>query len=117
MREIVMDTETTGFDADKDDRIVEIGGIELLNHLPTGRTFHVYINPERPMPKDAFEVHGLGDDFLRDKPKFAEIAQGFLDFIGDDARLVQPLGRLIQDQKLRVVQQGAGQQDTLELPA
>ena len=57
MREIVMDTETTGFEAEKDDRIVEIGGIELLNHLPTGRTFHVYINPERPMPKDAFEVH------------------------------------------------------------
>ena len=88
MREIVMDTETTGFDADKDDRIVEIGGIELVNHLPTGRVFHVYINPERPMPKDAFEVHGLGDDFLRDKPKFAEIVQGFVDFIGDDARLV-----------------------------
>lgn len=88
MREIVMDTETTGFDADKDDRIVEIGGIELVNHLPTGRTFHVYINPERPMPKDAFEVHGLGDDFLRDKPKFAEIVQQFVDFIGDDARLV-----------------------------
>ena len=88
MREIVMDTETTGFDADKDDRIVEIGGIELVNHLPTGRTFHVYINPERPMPKDAFEVHGLGDDFLRDKPKFTEIAQDFIDFIGDDARLV-----------------------------
>lgn len=88
MREIVMDTETTGFDADKDDRIVEIGGIELLNHLPTGRTFHVYINPERPMPKDAFEVHGLGDDFLRDKPRFSDIVQGFVDFIGDDARLV-----------------------------
>lgn len=88
MREIVMDTETTGFDADKDDRIVEIGGIELVNHLPTGRVFHVYINPERPMPKDAFEVHGLGDDFLRDKPKFADIVQGFVDFIGDDARLV-----------------------------
>lgn len=88
MREIVMDTETTGFDADKDDRIVEIGGIELVNHLPTGRTFHVYVNPERPMPKEAFEVHGLGDDFLRDKPKFADIVQGFVDFIGDDARLV-----------------------------
>lgn len=88
MREIVMDTETTGFEAEKDDRIVEIGGIELVNHLPTGRTYHVYINPERPMPRDAFEVHGLGDDFLRDKPKFADIAQEFLDFIGDDARLV-----------------------------
>lgn len=88
MREIVLDTETTGFDADKDDRIVEIGALELLNHLPTGRTFHVYINPERSMPQGAFEVHGLGDDFLRDKPKFAEIAQGFIDFIAEDARLV-----------------------------
>ncbi|RNF34673.1 DNA polymerase III subunit epsilon [Paracoccus methylarcula] len=88
MREIVLDTETTGFDAEKDDRIVEIGALELLNHLPTGRTFHVYINPERFMPTEAFEVHGLGDDLLRDKPKFAEIAQDFLDFVGDDAKLV-----------------------------
>lgn len=88
MREIVLDTETTGFDAEKDDRIVEIGAIELFNHLPTGRTFHVYINPERSMPKEAFEVHGLGDDFLRDKPKFAQIVQDFVDFIADDARLV-----------------------------
>lgn len=88
MREIVLDTETTGFDAEKDDRIVEIGALELLNHLPTGNTFHVYINPGRFMPTEAFEVHGLGDDFLRDKPKFAEIAQGFLDFIGQDSKLV-----------------------------
>jgi DNA polymerase-3 subunit epsilon len=88
MREIVLDTETTGFDAEKDDRIVEIGAVELMNHLPTGRTFHVYINPERFMPQEAFEVHGLGDDFLRDKPKFAEIVQDFVDFIADDARLV-----------------------------
>lgn len=88
MREIVLDTETTGFDAEGADRIVEIGAIELLNHLPTGRTFHVFINPERSMPQEAFEVHGLGDDFLRDKPRFAQIAREFLDFIGDDARLV-----------------------------
>lgn len=88
MREIVLDTETTGFDAEKDDRIVEIGAVELLNHLPTGRTFHVYINPERSMPQEAFEVHGLGDEFLRDKPKFAEIAQDFLDFVAEDAKLV-----------------------------
>lgn len=88
MREIVLDTETTGFDADKDDRIVEIGAIELLNHLPTGRVFHVYINPDRPMPKEAFEVHGLGDEFLRDKPRFAQIADDFLAFIGTDTRLV-----------------------------
>lgn len=88
MREIVLDTETTGFDAEGGDRIVEIGALELMNHLPTGRTFHVYINPERSMPKEAFDVHGLGDDFLRDKPLFAEVARGFVDFIGDDARLV-----------------------------
>ncbi|TRW98791.1 DNA polymerase III subunit epsilon [Paracoccus sp. M683] len=88
MREIVLDTETTGFDAEKDDRIVEIGAIELLNHLPTGRTFHEYIDPERSMPKEAFDVHGLGDDFLRGKPKFAQIAEKFIDFIGQDSRLV-----------------------------
>ena len=88
MREIVLDTETTGFEAEGADRIVEIGALELVNHLPTGRTFHVYINPERAMPKEAFEVHGLGDDFLRDKPKFAQVARDFLDFIGTDSRLV-----------------------------
>ncbi|TJZ92188.1 DNA polymerase III subunit epsilon [Paracoccus gahaiensis] len=88
MREIVLDTETTGFDAEGADRIVEIGALELLNHLPTGRTFHVYINPERAMPKEAFDVHGLGDDFLRDKPKFSAVAQDFLDFVGSEAKLV-----------------------------
>lgn len=87
MREIVLDTETTGFEPAEGDRIVEIGAVELQGHMPTGRTYHQYINPERSMPKGAFEVHGLGDDFLRDKPKFATIAQDFLDFIGD-ARLV-----------------------------
>ncbi len=87
MREIVLDTETTGFEPDTGDRIVEIGAIELLNHLPTGRVYHQYINPERAMPQDAFEVHGLGDEFLRDKPKFAEIAQAFVEFVGE-ARLV-----------------------------
>ncbi|MBC9246264.1 DNA polymerase III subunit epsilon [Paracoccus sp. 11-3] len=88
MREIVLDTETTGFDAEGADRIVEIGALELMNHLPTGRTLHLYIDPERSMPKEAFDVHGLGDDFLRGKPKFAEIAQEFVDFIADDAKLV-----------------------------
>lgn len=83
MREIVLDTETTGFDPDSGDRIVEIGAVELLNHLPTGEVYHQYINPERSMPESAFEVHGLGDDFLRDKPVFAEVGQAFLDFIGD----------------------------------
>ncbi|MGH1330086.1 MAG: DNA polymerase III subunit epsilon [Paracoccaceae bacterium] len=88
MREIVLDTETTGFNAAGDDRIVEIGCVELHNHMPTGKTYHQYIDPERSMPKEAFEVHGLGDDFLRGKPKFAEIGQAFLDFIGTDAKLV-----------------------------
>jgi DNA polymerase-3 subunit epsilon len=87
MREIVLDTETTGLDPDEGHRIVEVGAIELLNHLPTGRSFHCYLNPERAMPAEAFAIHGLGDAFLADKPRFAEIAQEFLDFIAD-ARLV-----------------------------
>ena len=87
MREIVLDTETTGLDPDTGHRIVEIGAIELSGHVPTGRTYHQYINPERTMPDEAFQVHGLGDEFLRDKPRFAEIADGFLEFV-QDARLV-----------------------------
>lgn len=87
MREIVLDTETTGFDPESGDRIVEIGAIELVGHVPTGQQFHEYIDPERAMPQEAFEVHGLGDDFLRGKPKFAELGRKFLDFIGD-AKLV-----------------------------
>lgn len=87
MREIVLDTETTGFEPESGDRIVEIGGVELDNHMPTGRVYHQYINPERSMPQEAFEVHGLGDEFLRDKPVFKAIAREFVDFVGD-ARLV-----------------------------
>jgi DNA polymerase-3 subunit epsilon len=87
MREIVLDTETTGFEPAEGHRIVEIGAVELFNHLPTGRTWHQYLNPERAMPKEAFEVHGLGDDFLKDKPLFAAVAADFLAFIGD-AQLV-----------------------------
>ena len=87
MREIVLDTETTGFDPETGDRIVEIGAVELNGHVPTGNTYHQYINPERAMPEEAFQVHGLGDDFLRDKPIFKEVAQGFVDFVGD-AKLV-----------------------------
>lgn len=88
MREICLDTETTGFEPSEGHRIVEIGALELDNHVPTGRTYHQYINPERSMPTEAFQVHGLGDDFLRDKPVFARIGQEFLDFIGPDAKLV-----------------------------
>ncbi|MEZ5777082.1 MAG: DNA polymerase III subunit epsilon [Paracoccaceae bacterium] len=88
MREIVLDTETTGFEPAEGHRVVEIGAIELVNHVPTGQTYHQYINPERAMPTEAFGVHGLGDDFLRDKPRFGQIAAGFLEFIGSDSRLV-----------------------------
>ena len=87
MREIVLDTETTGFDPESGDRIVEIGAVELNRHVPTGNTYHQYINPERSMPREAFEVHGLDDDFLRGKPVFREIVKDFVDFIGD-AKLV-----------------------------
>jgi DNA polymerase III subunit epsilon len=100
MREIVLDTETTGFEPTEGHRIVEIGAVELMNHLPTGRTWHQYINPERGMPREAFEVHGIGHDILqppapssaggvtlRDKPVFARIGRSFLDFIGE-AKLV-----------------------------
>lgn len=83
MREIVLDTETTGFEPSEGHRMVEIGCVELLNHVATGRTFHRYMNPERDMPPDAERVHGLSSAFLADKPLFADIAQDFLDFVGD----------------------------------
>jgi DNA polymerase-3 subunit epsilon len=85
MREIVFDTETTGLDPYKGDRMVEIGCIELLNRFPTGRTFHRYVNPERDMPQEALTVHGLSNDFLKDKPLFANIADELLEFIGEAA--------------------------------
>lgn len=100
MREIVLDTETTGFEPGEGDRIVEIGGIELIGHMPTGNSYHQYINPQRSMPEAAFGVHGIGPDLLdppqpakpgqqtlRDKPLFKDVADGFLAFIGD-AKLV-----------------------------
>jgi len=87
MREIVLDTETTGFEPGEGHRLVEIGCVELLNHMPTGRTFHKYCNPERDMPAEAFAVHGLSDDFLRPQPKFAQVADDFLQFVAG-ARLV-----------------------------
>ena len=101
MREIVLDTETTGFDPFSGDRIVEIGAVELLNHMPTGETFHVYINPQRSMPHEAFGVHGIGPDLLappqpaepgqvtlKDKPLFAAVGQAFLDFVGDSKMII-----------------------------
>ena len=87
MREIVLDTETTGLDPQDGHRIVEIGAVELYNHVPTGNVYHQYINPLITMPDQAFAIHGLSDEFLSDKPKFSEIAKEFLDFIGS-AKLV-----------------------------
>ena len=87
MREIVFDTETTGLDAIQGDRLVEIGCIELVNRFPTGRTFHSYFNPQRDMPEQAFKIHGLSVEFLKDKPLFGEKVEEILDFLGD-AQLV-----------------------------
>jgi DNA polymerase III subunit epsilon len=87
MREVVLDTETTGTDVGACDRIVEIGAVELINHIPTGRSFHAYVNPQRSMPQGAFAVHGLSDAFLADKPRFAAVAGEFEEFI-EDSRLV-----------------------------
>src|SRR6266849_6556571 len=83
MREIVLDTETTGLDPLRGDRLVEIGCVEIYNRMPTGQTFHRYINPERDMPAEAFAVHGLSTGFLASKPLFAEIVDEFLEFIAD----------------------------------
>src|SRR6195952_398437 len=83
MREIVLDTETTGLDPLRGDRLVEIGCIEIYTRMPTGQTFHRYINPERDMPAEAFAVHGLSAEFLSTKPLFTEVVEAFLEFIGD----------------------------------
>ena len=83
LREIVFDTETTGFNFSGDDRIVEIGCVEMINHTPTGKTYHVYINPEREVPEEVVRVHGLTTEFLKDKPTFKEISKEFREFIGD----------------------------------
>ena len=87
-REIVLDTETTGMDPFKGDRIVEIGAVELVGHLPTGRTLQFYINPEREVPPEATAVHGITNEFLKGKPIFSQVYTEFLDFIGHDAVLV-----------------------------
>ncbi len=88
MREIVLDTETTGLDPGSGHRIVEIGCLELINHVPSGETFQRYLNPERDMPSDAFDVHGLSEAFLADKPLFADVADGFIDFIADSPLVI-----------------------------
>lgn len=86
MREIVLDTETTGLDPNEGHRVVEIGAVELMNHLPTGRVFHEYINPERDMPAEAERIHGISSAFLEDKPVFAGIADAFLLFLEEDGQ-------------------------------
>ncbi|HYE00007.1 MAG TPA: DNA polymerase III subunit epsilon [Alphaproteobacteria bacterium] len=88
MREIVLDTETTGFDPLTGDRLVEICCVELVNHVPTGRTYHQYINPERDVPAEAVAVHGLTTERLASEPVFAAVAGAFLEFIGEDSTLV-----------------------------
>lgn len=88
MREVVLDTETTGLDPRSGDRLVEIACVELLNRFPTNRVWHEYFNPQRSMPKEAFAVHGLSDEFLADKPLFASLAKDFLEFIGDDTLVI-----------------------------
>lgn len=81
-REIVLDTETTGFEPEEGHRLVEIGCVELVNHLPTGKVFHVYLNPQRDVPEDAARIHGLTTEFLADKPLFTEKVEDFIKFIG-----------------------------------
>jgi DNA polymerase-3 subunit epsilon len=88
MREIVLDTETTGLDPLQGHRIVEIGAVELLNHIPTGKTYHTYINPQRDVPREAEAVHGLSSAFLKDKPTFSKIADKLLEFIGDTVLII-----------------------------
>lgn len=88
MREIVLDTETTGFEPSEGHRLVEIGCVELLNHVATGVTFHKYCNPERDMPEEAFRVHGLSIEFLSQHACFREIAQEFVAFVGDSPLII-----------------------------
>ncbi|MBQ8671307.1 MAG: DNA polymerase III subunit epsilon [Alphaproteobacteria bacterium] len=88
MREICFDTETTGLNVNNGDRLIEIGALELINHIPTGKIFHEYINPEREVPDEVVKVHGITTEFLADKPKFYEIAQKWVDFVGDDGIFV-----------------------------
>ena len=92
MREIVLDTETTGLSPDQGHRVVEVGCIELLNRIPTGATFHAYLNPDRDMPAEAFAVHGLSVEFLKDKPRFADVADDFLAFLGDSPLVAHNAG-------------------------
>jgi DNA polymerase III subunit epsilon len=88
LREIVLDTETTGLNPDQGHRLVEVAGVELINHLPSGKTFHSYVNPERDMPDEAFRVHGLSAAFLADYPAFAEVIDPLLEFLADSQLVI-----------------------------
>lgn len=88
MREIVLDTETTGLDPEQGHKVVEIGAVELLNHIPTGRTLQLYINPERDIPAESVAIHGITNEFVKDKPVFSQVYTQFLEFIGEDSTLV-----------------------------
>ena len=88
LREIILDTETTGLEAKGSDRVIEIACIELINHFPSSVNFHCYIDPERDVPAEAFNIHGLSTEFLKDKPKFADIAGDFIEFIGDSTLII-----------------------------
>jgi DNA polymerase-3 subunit epsilon len=92
MREIVLDTETTGLDPNQGHRIVELGCVELLNRIPTGATFHVYLDPERDVPAEAFAIHGLSSEFLKGQKRFADIVDDFLEFIGDAPLVIHNAG-------------------------
>jgi DNA polymerase III subunit epsilon len=92
MREIVLDTETTGLDPGQGHRLVELGCVELLNRIPTGSTFHAYLNPERDVPAEAFAIHGLSTEFLKGHKRFVEIADEFLVFIGDAPLVIHNAG-------------------------
>lgn len=88
IREIIFDTETTGFEPEEGHKIIEIGAIEMVNHLPTGKNYHVYLDPERDVPPDAVAIHGITTEMLAGKPLFSQEFTNFLDFIGDDSKLV-----------------------------
>jgi DNA polymerase-3 subunit epsilon len=88
LREIVLDTETTGLSPKEGDKIVEIGCVELINHIPSGKNYHIYLNPERDMPDEAFRVHGLSSEFLADKTKFIDEYAEFLEFIADSTLII-----------------------------
>ena len=108
MRQVVLDTETTGLEADMGHRIIEIGAVELINRRPTGRHFHKYVNPERDIDDGALEVHGITSEFLADKPVFAEVLPEFLDFV-DGAELVihnAPFDVSFIDYEMKLLKEG-----------